>query len=158
MDSAILADRTDNNRRRGPPVTETRATDPAYPPGRYGRRRDPGRRPWVPVLVAVAILGASVLLGVKLYGQYGDPAYDAQVISYTGITDTQVMIEFTVRVPPGGSATCALRARSYDGADVGRVEVTVTAAADERQIRASRPVPTTSRAFIGEVLRCRAAS
>jgi hypothetical protein len=95
---------------------------------------------------------------VKLYGQYGDPTYDAQVISYTGITDTQVMIEFTVRVPPGGSATCALRARSYDGADVGRVEVTMTAAADEQQIRASRPVPTTSRAFIGEVLRCRAAS
>jgi hypothetical protein len=110
------------------------------------------------VLVAVVILGASMLLGVKLYGQYGDPTYDAQVISYTGITDTQVMIEFTVRVPPGGSATCALRARSYDGADVGRVEVTMTAAADEQQIRASRPVPTTSRAFIGEVLRCRAAS
>lgn len=138
-------------------MTETRTTTALYPPGRYGRRRDPGRRPWVPVLVAVAMLGACLLLGVKLYGQYGDPTYDAQVISYTGVTDTQVLIEFTVRVPPGGSATCALRARSFDGADVGHLDVTVTAAANEQQIRATHPVPTTSRAFIGEVLRCRAA-
>jgi hypothetical protein len=155
MDSAILADRTDNNRRRGSPVTETRATTPAFPPGRYGRRRDPRRRLLGPVLFAVLILGASVLLAVKLYGQYGDPNYDAQVIRYTGITDSQVVIDFTVRVPPGGSATCVLRARAYDGAEVGRREVTVTAAPGERQATASEPVPTTARSFIGEVVRCR---
>jgi hypothetical protein len=158
MDFAILADRTDNNGRRGAPVTETRATTPAFPPGRYGRRRDGRRRIFWPVLFAIAILGVSMLLAVKLYRQYGDPMYDAQVIRYTATTDSEMQIDFTVRVPVGGAAVCALRARSYDGAEVGRREVTVSGATDgdEQQVTASEPVPTTARAFIGEVVRCRA--
>jgi hypothetical protein len=158
MDPAILADHPDNNGRRGAPVTETRATTPAFPPGRYGRRRDGRRRILVPVLFALAVAGASVLLGVKLYHQYGDPTYDAQVIRYTGITDTSVLIDFTVRMPAGGRATCVLRARSYDGAEVGRATVTVDAprTGGEQQVTASEPVTTTARPFIGEVVGCKA--
>jgi hypothetical protein len=156
MDTAILADRTDNNGRREHPVTETRATTPAFPPGRYGRRRDGRRRTLGPILLAVTTLAASLLLAVRLYGQYGDPTYDAKLISYTDITDSGVTVQFTVHVPAGGSATCGLRARSYEGAEVGRRTVTVSATAGATLITASEPVPATSRPFIGEIVRCRA--
>jgi hypothetical protein len=158
MNFAILADRTDNNGREGPPVTETRATTPVFPPGRYGRRRDGRRRVLGPVLLAAVILVASVLVTVKLYRQYGDPAYDAQVIRYTQLTDTGLLIDFTVRVPAGAQALCVLRARSYDGVEVGRREVTVAAPAQggEQRVTASESVPTSARPFIGEVVRCRA--
>jgi hypothetical protein len=155
---AILADHTDNNRPERPPVTETPATTPVFPPGRYGRRREPRRtRRWVVPALAALVALAAVWAGVRLYQQYGDPTYEAAVIRYTDITDTSVAVDFTVRVPPGGSARCALRARSYDGAEVGRAEVTVTAAPGERSAAARHTVTTTARPFIGEVVRCRAA-
>lgn len=138
-------------------MSETHATStPVFPPGRYGRRRAPGRRPLVAVLVAVALVTVLGLVVHRLYRQYGDPAYDAQVITYQQITDSQVVIDFRVTVPPGGTAVCALRARSHDGAVVGREEVRVQAAPGERQVRASHRLATTARPFIGEVLHCRA--
>ena len=142
-------------------MTETHATNPpgapVFPPGRYGRRREPGRRrPLVTVVLAVVLLAALGLAAVRLYNQYGDPAYDAQVITYTDITDSQVVIDFRVSVPTGGSAACLLRARSSDGAEVGHEEVTVTARPGERQVIAQHRLATNARPFIGEVLRCRA--
>ncbi len=139
-------------------MTETPATAPVFPPGRYGRRREPRRTPrWlVPVLVALVIL-AGVGAGARLYRQYGDPNYKATVIRYTDITDTGVTVDFSVQVPPGGSARCALRGRSYDGAEVGRAEVTVTAAPGERTVTSRHTVATSGRPFIGEVVRCAAA-
>jgi hypothetical protein len=156
MDPAILADRTDNCGRRGSPVTETRATNPVFPPGRYGRRRDGRRRVLMPAPFGVVVLGASLLLGIKLYHQYGDPTYDSQIVSYTQITDTGVLIDFRVRIPAGGTASCVVRARAYDGAEVGRRVVTVTAPAGtgEQQVTASETVATSARPFIGEVVRC----
>jgi Domain of unknown function (DUF4307) len=154
MDLAILADRTDIDRRRITPVTETRTTTPVFPPGRYGRRRDGRRHVAGPLLMAAVVLAVLTLLSVKLYRQYGDPTYDAQVTRYTDISDAGVTVDFTVTVPPGGAATCVLRARSYDGAEVGRRTVTVAATGDDRQATASERVPTTASPFIGEVLRC----
>jgi hypothetical protein len=138
-------------------VSETRATAPVFPPGRYGRRRDGRRRLFVPVVLAVVVGIVAVLLAVRLYAQYGDTDYDAQIVGWSEVTETAMTIEFTVRVPAGGSATCGLRARSYDGAEVGRRTVTVTASGSERAIKASETVQTTERAAVGEVLRCAAA-
>jgi Domain of unknown function (DUF4307) len=157
MDPAILADGTDNFRRGGDPVGETRATTPAFPPGRYGRRRDGRRHLTVPLLVLTVVLVASVLFAVRLYRQYGDPDYDAQIVGWTDVADTRMTIRFTVRVPAGGSATCGLRARDYDGAEVGRRTVTVSATGDETLVSASEVVPTTAKASVGEVVRCAAA-
>jgi hypothetical protein len=159
MDSAILADAADNNARRYPPVSETHATiapsAPVCPPGRYGRRRQPGRRrPVLRVLLAAVLLAVLGLVATKLYRQYGDPEYRADVITYTGITDSRVVVDFRVTLPPGGSATCLLRARAHSGAEVGHAEVTVTARPGERNVTARHEVPTTARPFIGEVLRC----
>ncbi|MEW2383173.1 DUF4307 domain-containing protein [Micromonospora sp. NPDC047707] len=141
-------------------MSETHATIPSgapvFPPGRYGRRREPGRRR--PLLAGLLALGLAAVLGlvtVRLYQQYGDPEYDATVITYTGITDTQVLVDFRVTVPPGGSAVCVLRARDRAGAEVAREQVTVTAQPGKRHVTQQHRLVTSGRAFIGEVLRCR---
>ena len=140
-----------------PLVSETRATAPVFPPGRYGRRRD-GRRRWLmPALLAVLVGTAAVFLVVRLYGQYGDPDYDAQIVGWSDVTDKQMTIRFKVRVPAGGSATCGLRARDYGGAEVGRRTVTVSATGSATVIDASEAVTTTAKAAVGEVVRCAAA-
>jgi hypothetical protein len=141
-------------------VTETHATlppgAPAFPPGRYGRRREPGRRrPLLTALLLIALVAVLSLVTVRLYRQYGDPNYDAEVITYTGITDSQVLVDFRVTVPEGGSAVCLLRARDRDGAEVAREEVTVAARPGQRQVTAQHRLVTSSRPFIGEVVRCR---
>lgn len=144
-------------------MTETHATTtpgaPVFPPGRYGRRREPGRRrPWLTAVLLAVVLAALSLAAVRLYQRYGDPTYDAQVITYTDVTDTRILVDFQVTVPPGGTAVCLLRARSADGAEVAREEVTVTAAPGERAVRAQHRLTTSGRPFIGEVVRCRAPS
>ncbi|MCA2215622.1 DUF4307 domain-containing protein [Jidongwangia harbinensis] len=136
-------------------MSETRATTPVFPPGRYGRRRD-GRRRWLlPVIFAVLVLALSVLAAVRLYRQYGDPDYDAKIVGWSDVTPARMTIEFTVRVPAGGSAVCVLRARTYDGAEVGRREVTVRPTGSATLVRAAESVPTTALAAVGDVVRCR---
>ena len=138
-------------------MNETHATPPVFPPGRYGRRRDGRRRLGLPVAFGVAVLVVSVLFAVRLYGQYGDPDYDPRIIGWTGVTDTRVTIDFTVRVPPGAAATCVLRARAYDGSELGRREVTVRAAPGATTVRAAEVVPTRGRTAVGDVVRCKPA-
>ncbi|GAB3139453.1 hypothetical protein GCM10027290_08660 [Micromonospora sonneratiae] len=139
-------------------MSETHTTSaPIFPPGRYGRRRAARRnRPWLISALAVVLLAALGMVAFSQYRQYGDPLYDAKVITYTDITDAQILVEFQVTVPPGGSAVCALRARSRDGAEVAREEVRVTAAAGEEHPVVRHRLATSGRAFLGEVLRCRA--
>ncbi|WFE67478.1 DUF4307 domain-containing protein [Micromonospora sp. WMMD714] len=143
-------------------MTETHATipgaAPVFPPGRYGRRREPERRrPVLRWLLAAALITGLVLAATQLYQRYGDPEYKPEVITYTGITDTGVQVDFRVTVPPGGSAVCLVRARSHDGAEVGHEEVTVTAAPGQRHVTTRHRLTTTGRPFIGEVVRCRPA-
>ena len=137
-------------------MSETRATTPVFPPGRYGRRRDGRRRLLLPAVLAVLVGITAVFLVVRLYGQYGDPDYDAQIVGWSDVTDRQLTIRFTVRVPAGGSATCGLRARDYAGAEVGRRTVTVAAPGSATSVEASEVVATTARAAVGEVVRCAA--
>lgn len=136
-------------------MSETRATHPVFPPGRYGRRRDGRRHLGLPILFGALILGFAVFLAVRLYSAYGDPNYDPQIVGWTDVTTTNMTIDFTVRVPAGGSASCVLRARSYDGAEVGRRTVTITAAPGATTAEAKEPVTTSALASHGDVLRCR---
>jgi hypothetical protein len=106
----------------------------------------------VTVFVLVSALVGVLALTVALYLRYGDPAYTAEVVGYTDITDEQIVIKFRVRLPAGEGAVCAVRARSRDGAVVGRAEVPVGAGRSEVTYR----LATTGRPFVGEVTRCRA--
>jgi hypothetical protein len=157
MDLTILADGTDNFCRRGRPVNETRATTPAFPPGRYGRRRDGKRHLAVPVTVLTLVIVASLLLTVRLYKQWGDPTYDAQIVGWTDVSNTQMKIKFKVDVPEGGSASCVLRARDYGGNEVGRRTVVVSATEYDTSITANELVTTKSRGSVGDVIRCQSA-
>ncbi|MFI7659724.1 DUF4307 domain-containing protein [Micromonospora parva] len=146
-------------------MTETHATispaAPEFPAGRYGRRRAPGgkrRRTLLAALALLALVATLTVISFRLYRQYGDPVYDAQVITYTDITDKQVFVHFRVTVPPGGSAVCVLRARDRAGAEVAREQVTVTAAPGDRHVTTTHRLTTTARPFIGEVLRCQSPS
>jgi hypothetical protein len=94
-----------------------------------------------------------VAVATALYLRYGDPDYRARVVSYTDVTDRQIVITFRVRLPEGRGAVCAVRARSSDGAEVGRAEVPVPAGTAEVRYT----LTTTARPFVGEVLRCRPA-
>jgi uncharacterized protein DUF4307 len=135
-------------------VSETRATHPVFPPGRYGRRRDGRRRLGLPILFGALILAFTVFLAIRLYTTYGDPDYDPQIVGWSEVTASNMTIDFTVRVPAGGSASCVLRARSYDGAEVGRRTVTITAAPGATTAEAKERVTTTKLASHGDVLRC----
>ncbi|GLH98032.1 DUF4307 domain-containing protein [Phytohabitans aurantiacus] len=143
-------------------MTETHPTTtagaPVFPPGRYGRRREPRRqRRWLVALLVTAVVAAGVGLAIRLYQQYGDPSYNAQVTSYSGISDTGIDLEFRVNVPEGGKALCVLRARSRDGAEVGKAEVQVAASAGDTRPLTRYRLATSARPVIGEVVRCRAA-
>jgi hypothetical protein len=125
-------------------VTETHATA-KYPPGRYGRRREPRpRRTWLVVLVAAVAAAAGLLVAVKLFQQYGPQEYEPQVQRFYEITDDGITVQFVVRKDAAKEATCRVRARSASGEEVGLAEVPVDKGAEAvvvyRLATSDRPV------------------
>jgi Domain of unknown function (DUF4307) len=162
MDSAILADPTDNQRTRGRHVSETRATTtaettPVFPPGRYGHRREGRRRPVVPLIIFAIVLAASLAVSVKLYEEFGQTGYQAQIVGWDPPTDTRILIHFTVTVPAGHAAKCSLEARDYGGNVLGDRDVVVRPTGDATTVDAKEAVTTTAKASAGYVLGCQAA-
>jgi hypothetical protein len=135
-------------------VTNT-PTAPVFPPGRYGWRREGGRRRlWVPVLLLVVLVLAALALVGRLYGRYGDPAYQTQVTRTDPVTDSAVTVTFTVRKHDPAPAVCQLQAKDRSGAEVGYAEVTVGAGTP---VTVTYPLPTRARPYAVDVLRCRRA-
>lgn len=111
-------------------MTETHATA-KYPPGRYGRRREPRpRRTWLVALVATVAAAAGLLVAVKLFQQYGPQEYEPQVQRFYAISDDGITVDFVVRKDAAKEATCRVRARSASGEEVGLAEVDVAKGAD----------------------------
>jgi uncharacterized protein DUF4307 len=143
-------------------VTETPATTPLvrpiFPPGRYGRRREPGRTPrWVTVAIAATLAVLAAVAGVNLYKAYGERDYSASVTAFADITDTQVVVTFTIRLPAEGTAKCVVRARDETGVEAGREEITVKAGPDPARTMVSHRLVTRTRPVTGEVQGCRPA-
>ncbi len=136
-------------------VTETYATV-TFPPGRYGRRRERRRpRRWVVAALGALVVVAGVLVAADLTRRYGDGRpYSATVERFYDVTDEQVVVEFRVVVPEGGTAVCAVRARASDGREVGREEVTVSPPPGETYPLVRHRLATTGRPVTGEVQRC----
>ena len=156
MDSAILADPPDNKRMRGGKVSETHATAPVFPPGRYGRRRDGSRRTWPLIIAALIAALVATGLAVTFYDKFGQTDYTADIIGWNEPTPAELVIQFRVRVPEGGTASCMLRARDYDGFEVGRRAVEVPAPPGGGSVELSEAVPTKARASVGDIMGCRA--
>jgi hypothetical protein len=127
-----------------------------FPPGRYGRRREPVRRRRGVGLAALGVVVTlTALIAVKLYGQYGTAAYTPTVLELTNLTDRSVTVEFKIAKPGGGTATCTLDALAVDGSIVGTAQVPVPAGTD---VTVTYTVATTSRPYVADVPSCRPAS
>jgi hypothetical protein len=133
-------------------VTETHAT-PVFPPGRYGRRREPTppRRRWVIAIVAAIVVAAGLSVSIKLFQQYGQPEYAPQVRRYFDVTDSGVSVEFEVHKPADKVGTCVVRARSKDGAQVGLANVDAPIG---DPVVVTYRLSTTARPFAIDVPRC----
>jgi hypothetical protein len=142
-------------------VSETRATTtadqaPVFPPGRYGHRREGRPRRTVPFIIMALVIVASLALTIKLYEEYGQTDYQSQIVGWDPPTDTQILIHFTVTVPAGKAAKCALEARDYGGNDLGDRDVVVRPVGDATTVDAREAVTTTAKASAGYVLGCQA--
>ncbi|MEV6924720.1 DUF4307 domain-containing protein [Dactylosporangium sp. NPDC051485] len=125
-------------------VNETHATS-KYPPGRYGRRREPQpRRRWLVLALAGVVAAAGLAIAWQLYGQYGPQEYEPQVQRFYNVTGDGVTVEFVVRKEADKRATCRVRARSASGEEVGLAQVDVPTGAEPlvtyRLATSDRPV------------------
>jgi Domain of unknown function (DUF4307) len=128
---------------------------PIFPPGRYGRRREPTRASrWVPIALAAVAALAVLWLALRLYTQYGANPYRADPVRYGEVTDTHVTVTFDVRKPAAGTGTCRVRARDRSGAETGYAEVKVGTGA---RVTTTYTLTTKARAVLVEVLGCNGA-
>lgn len=140
-------------------VTETQATTaepaPLFPPGRYGRRRE-SRRPsrWLVAVLVAATLAATLAIAVRMYQQYGGARHEADVTGITEVSDTGATVEFTVTLPPGGSAVCTVRALANSGEEIGHDRVEVRAEAGQSRVTVVHRLATTARPRLVEVPGC----
>ncbi|WP_436523669.1 DUF4307 domain-containing protein [Actinoplanes sp. HUAS TT8] len=139
-------------------MSETRATTPVFPPGRYGRRRDGRRRSPLPMYVAGAVfLVVALALTWGYYQKFGQTDYSPEIVGWNEPTDAQMVIKFRVRVPKGETASCVLRARDYQGYEVGTRTIEVPAKPGGGELVVTESVPTTARGSVGDVMTCRPA-
>jgi hypothetical protein len=139
-----------------PATTESpETTEPRFPAGRYGRRREPRTsRRWILVVLVIAVIAAGLAVSVQLYRQYGDPPYQPKVLSFHPAKD-RVTIEFEVYKPRGQAATCIVRARAANGEEVGRAEVPVPAGdPDAESVTVTYTLATSREPVTGEVVGC----
>ncbi len=131
---------------------------PVFPPGRYGRRRDPvyqRRRRWVTWFMGALVIALGLAIAVKLYRQYEQAPYEVTMINIRDISDTGVTVTFDVTVPQGEGATCTIQGHTRDGRLVGRAEVdAIPVDAAQRTIRVTYTLETTGRPVTGEVPGC----
>jgi hypothetical protein len=134
-------------------VTQPEA--PIFPPGRYGHRREGGRRPHlVPIVLAVIFAAALAGLTLRLYNQYGAHSYQSSVVRYGEVTDDHVQVTFEVRKPAGDSALCRLRALDRSGVEAGYAEVKVGTGS---RVTTTSTIATKRRAVLVDILGCNSA-
>jgi hypothetical protein len=134
----------------------TEIASPVFPPGRYGRRREPRRaRRWLPYALVSPVLIVAVFLAAHLYGQYGNAPYQGSVQSTSQVSSSSVTVTLAVHKSGGGTAICGVQAQDRSGAEVGYADVPVPAGTD---VTVTYQLKTTSAAFAVEVTTCRAGS
>jgi hypothetical protein len=139
-------------------MTITEVT-PRFPPGRYGRRREPRHTPrWLVGLLLVGVIAVGLVVSVQLYRQYGDPEYRPAVLAFQvgeGSAEGTVTIRFQVFKPGGEPATCIVRARAANGEEVGRAEVDIPAGNPGGQsVTVTYTLATSREPVTGEVVGC----
>jgi hypothetical protein len=137
------------------PGTSTDPAAPMFPPGRYGRRREPRRtRRWVFPTLLVVTIGLLALLAAKLYGQYGTERFSPTVLRLSNISDSSITVEAQVVKPGKEAAICTVTALAHDGSVVGTADVPVPAGA---KATFTFTVRTSARAYVADIPACRPA-
>ncbi|MBO0871054.1 MAG: DUF4307 domain-containing protein [Micromonosporaceae bacterium] len=133
----------------------THPAAPLFPPGRYGRRREPHRTPrWLPYALAIVTVLGTLLLARYLYTRYGTDAYQATVIGYTDISAAGTTVTLRVQKRDRGPAVCRIHALDNSAAEVGYAEVPVGAGTD---VTLRYRLQTSGLAHAVDVLGCRVA-
>ena len=114
------------------------------------------RRPRRSAVIAVTL--AAVLLGLAIayvgYRQFGPQELEGEQVTYNLVDSSTLEITMAVtRKDPSRAAVCIVRARSVDGAEVGRREVYV-ASSTAGTVQIDTIVKTTDRPAVGEVYGC----
>jgi len=108
-----------------------------------------------PARVALGVAGVLALTGVVSYfGLKATPTLTATVVGYNVASDHSVDVRVQVdNRESSRAATCTLRARAYNGDEVGRMDVPVAAGPHTQVLSAT--IKTSGRAISGEVVDCR---
>jgi hypothetical protein len=109
----------------------------------------------VAVVLAVLVAATASAIAWRLYRQYGDPPFAADVLAETEKTATKVTVRVQVRSRDGvAPAVCHVRARGFDGAEVGAADVHAPAG---KKVEQTVTLTTTALSALVEVTGCRAA-
>jgi len=135
-------------------VTSIRSgvTTPTFPPGRYGHRRERRATPrWLVGLLVAGVLAAGLALSVGYYQRYGASEYQAQVLRSQVTSSSSVTMTLRIARPDDKPTRCTVRSRAYDGAEVGRGTVAVSAGAADT---VDYTLHTSRKGYTAEVVGC----
>jgi hypothetical protein len=132
----------------------TPTSTPVFPPGRYGRRREPGgRRRYLALVLVIPVALVGLWIAYTLYDKYGHPTFAPSSATVAQVTDSSATVTFTVHKNRDEKGTCRVRVRDYSGAQVGYQETPVGTGTD---LTITATLATTGRAYAADVLGCTA--
>lgn len=123
------------------------------PEGRYGSRARGPVKPWVRWLLYAVVFAVLVGVSVVAYRNLGSKPIEGKQVAFRTIDDQSVGVTVELqRQQPDRPAECVVRARSYDGQEVGRKEVLMPPS--DGTTRQNTVLRTSARAVVGEVYGC----
>jgi uncharacterized protein DUF4307 len=125
------------------------------PAARYGRQRLAGRsRRRLVAVLFVVIVAAGVALALVAYQRLGTGEVKGDLGGYrlVGADGVEITISVT-REDPSRPVVCIVRARSVDGAEVGRREILVPPSTAET-VQVTTMVKATRQPVVGDVYGC----
>lgn len=125
------------------------------PAARYGRQPLPRRtRRWIVIGATSLVVVAGVIVAVVASQRFGAAEVEGELSAYRLIDDETVSVTIGVTRPdPSIPVVCILRARSFDGSEIGRREVLV-GPSDQSTMQVSALVKTTRPPVVGDIYGC----
>ncbi|MEW5808290.1 MAG: DUF4307 domain-containing protein [Actinomycetota bacterium] len=125
------------------------------PAERYGTpQRSRRTRRWVVVGLFAAVVALGVAIAAVAFSRLGSPEVKGELGGYRVVDDHTVEVTASItRDDPSEPVVCIVRARSYDGDEVGRRELLVAPSTAET-VQVTTSVTTSRPAVVGDVYGC----